>query len=282
MMAANQGQSGPMRVDGETIGVHLAPNAVGQHGMGIEWLLRRLGAAEPDEHGLRTFDGHVSTAVPDWSRRDLSHDEKLYLDVGPKPLKLKSVSTVLCVEGGMEHAVGVTERYSPHSVVTGAWDDSSFAVRGWDDEGRRIVDLLQEAVETRDVATWVSGDIDFGHGHLCIARRSTTPAFLVRRFDEEVAATRRLQDAAAATGIAGRLEQIGPLTPFGRMRPYHALSPAWIDAETARRSAHPVKFFLNPTQQDINNFGWFTVEDLDQWILGLGPVPKDADQRKRR
>jgi hypothetical protein len=281
MMAANQGQSGPIVIDGETIGVHLAPNSVGQHAMGIDRLLRRMGADSADAHGIRSFDGYVSTSVPEWTRDDLSHDEKLWLDVGPKPRKLKSTSAVLCVEGGIQHAVGETARYSPLSVVTGAWDDSSFAVRGWDDAGRRIVDLVQEGLETRDLVIWVSGDIDMGHGHLCIARRSLVPAAMVARFDEDVAEQRRLHAAADATGIAERLAQIGPQTPFGRMRAYHALAPAWIDAETAQRSIHPVRFFLNPTEQDRNNFGWFTVEELDQWIIGQGPIPKNPKEGKR-
>lgn len=281
MMAANQGQSGPMTIDGEIIGVHLAPDSVGQHSMGIERLLRHMGAASADAHGIRTFDEYVSTSVPEWARDDLAHDEKLWLDVGPKPRRLKSTSAVLCVEGHLAHAVEETVRYSPESVVTGAWDDSSFAVRGWDDAGRRIVDLLQEGLETCDLVVWVSGDIKFGHGHLCIARRSLVPAGMARGFDDDVAEQRRLHAAADATGIVDRLAGIGPLTPFGRMRPYHALAPAWIDPETAKRSAHQVRFFLNPVEQDRNNFGWFTVEELDEWIAGQGPIPKNSNEGKR-
>ncbi len=281
MMAANQGQSGPIRIDGVAVGVHLAPNGVGQHSMGIDWLLRRIGAVDADAYGLREFDGHVVRSMPEWTRRDVSHEERLSLDVGPRPKRFSSTSSILCVEGSVEHALGETVRYSPNSVVTGAWDDSSFAVRGWDDEGRRIVDMLQEALETLDVAVWVSGDIDFGHGHFCVVRRSTLPDATVRAFDDDVAASRRLHDAAAATGIHERLAGIGPMTPLGRMRSYYALSPAWIDAETARRSLHPVKFFLNPAEQDRNNFGWFTVEELDQWIAGQGPIPKNPRKGKR-
>lgn len=282
MMAANQGQSGPVTIDGETIGVHLAPNSVGQHAEGVDRLLRRLGAGDADAHGIRTFDAHAATSVPRWSREDLSHREELWLDVEPGPMKLKSTSSVLCVEGNATHAVGETARYSPRSIVTGAWDGSSFAVRGWDDAGRRIVDLLQEGTETRDLAVWVSGDIDLGHGHLCIVRRSLVPSAMVAWFDDVAAGHRRLHAAADATGIAVRLAGIGPLMPFGRMRPYHALAPAWIDAETAQRSVHPVKFFLNPTEQDRNNFGWFTVEELDQWTEGRGPVPKKPEKDMTR
>lgn len=281
MMAANQQKTAPIVLEGTTVGVHLAPNYVGQHAMGVDWLLRRLGAGAKDEYDLRLFDGHVSTSVPEWSRADLEHEEKLYLDVGDRPKKLRSTSSVLCVEGNIEHATNECRRYSPLSLVTGAWDDSSFAVRGYGDEGRKIVDLVQEGVETCDLVVWVTSEIDLGHGHLCIARRSLVPDAMVEKFDAEIAEYRRLFDAAAATGIARRLEAIGPLSPLGRLRPYHALSPAWIRPHDECVSAHPVRFFLNPTEQGANNFGWFTVEQLDEWIEGRGPIPKNPKEGKR-
>jgi hypothetical protein len=32
-------------------------------------------------------------------------------------------------------------------------------------------------------------------------------------------------------------------------------------------------YFLNPMRQQENNFGWFTVEELEQWMEGKGPIP---------
>lgn len=282
MMAASQQRTGPIVIEGTTVGVHLAPNSVGQHAMGIEWLLRRLGAGSKDEYDLRTFDEHVATNVPQWSRVDLSHDEKLYLDVGPRPKNLRSTSAVLCVEGGIEHATKESQRYSPLSVVTGAWDDSSFAIRGYGKEGQAVVELIQEGIETCDIVAWITSDLDLGHGSLCIARRSMVPPAMVQQYDDAIAEYRRLFAAAAATGIARRLEAIGPHSPIGRLRPYHALSPAWIRPGDDCISAHPVRFFLNPTEQAANNFGWFTVEQLDEWIEGRGPIPKNPKEGKSR
>jgi len=59
------------------------------------------------------------------------------------------------------------------------------------------------------------------------------------------------------------------------------MSPYWVGAfqSLAGRTGkptddteHPVIFFLNPKDQVNNNHGWFTVEDLDKWISGTGPV----------
>ncbi|MFZ3481611.1 hypothetical protein [Sphingomonas sp. 3-13AW] len=265
---------------GQIAGVHLAPDSVGQHQIGIDPLLRRLGAPEPDSHGLRTFDEHLIPSLGSFERTELTHEEKLYLDAGSKAKKLRSTSTALCVGGNLEHAVEECRRYSPLSLITGAWDDASFAIRGYGDEGRRIIDLVQEGLATGDLAIWISGSIDLGYGHLCLARRSLVPTALVEAFNSEIEDRRRLLAAADATGIADKLQSIGRMSVLGRGRPYHALSPAWIDHERAKHSVHPVKFFLNPSQQNLNNFGWFTVEELEQWIEGRGPVPKMQQREK--
>jgi len=41
-------------------------------------------------------------------------------------------------------------------------------------------------------------------------------------------------------------------------------------------------WFLNPMNQDRTNFGTFTTEDLEAWILGKGPIVMTKEQRDRR
>ena len=77
---------------------------------------------------------------------------------------------------------------------------------------------------------------------------------------------RRLQTTAEKTGIAKKLKKAG----LG----WYALKPAWRDffKDPVYRSKYKVIFFLNPEEQDKYNSGWFTVEELLQWIKGKGPV----------
>lgn len=89
----------------------------------------------------------------------------------------------------------------------------------------------------------------------------------------------RLQAAADATGIVQRIEAAN--RACGRRFPpfrWHALSPDWaagfrVDGKGFETDCDVV-FFLNPAQQDRNNFGWFSVEELDLWLSGLGPIVK--------
>jgi hypothetical protein len=50
---------------------------------------------------------------------------------------------------------------------------------------------------------------------------------------------------------------------------YYALSPRF-DANGC------LSFWLNPCDQKNNNFGWYSVEDLKEWALGKGKIPKQV------
>jgi hypothetical protein len=58
-------------------------------------------------------------------------------------------------------------------------------------------------------------------------------------------------------------------------RQYYALTPAWKDA--AKRE---VWFWLNPFDQKTYNSGWFTEDELKEWIKGTGPVVKKKEEKK--
>jgi hypothetical protein len=82
---------------------------------------------------------------------------------------------------------------------------------------------------------------------------------------------RQLQTAAEKTGIAKKLKKKAGLS-------WYALKPAWRDffEDPVYQSEYKVIFFLNPEGQNKYNSGWFTVEELLQWIKGKGPVIRNC------
>ena len=90
-----------------------------------------------------------------------------------------------------------------------------------------------------------------------------------------------LFQAAADTGIEAKLKATQTDSshwPEAGCK-WYALSPKWntfknADGTPSHPSKYPVVFWLNPYSQDNVNAGWFTVEDLELWIKGEGPIPK--------
>lgn len=165
--------------------------------------------------------------------------------------------------------------YAEETLAT-AWDGNSFGVLAKGEDAERLRELHKEILE-KNVAIWVGGMSNpFGRGGLILAIVANVPAEhleTMRAADEDA---ENLKVASGATGIIGRLQEAG--------KGYFACSPRWLGdsfktLDGEKKSAHPVIYWLNPMEQNENHFGWFTVEDLDQWIKGEGPIPKKAAVR---
>ena len=157
--------------------------------------------------------------------------------------------------------------------IVGSWDEGSFGVLLKSEE---IANELHDAFRKCDVCIGLfNGEAwnPFSRSGLGFAIASRLPDVVKQGWLESDRDARRLSKASEATGIADRLKEAGLW--------YFALSPKWSTEirETKRgemKTDHPVIYWLNPMDQDRNNCGWFTVEQLDQWIKGKGPIPKAA------
>lgn len=56
---------------------------------------------------------------------------------------------------------------------------------------------------------------------------------------------------------------------------YFALSPSSIDDEQKKQKGtkYNILCWLNPSNQHENNFGWYTIEELEMWANDGGPIP---------
>lgn len=126
----------------------------------------------------------------------------------------------------------------------------------------------------------------FSHAGLVIAIVSRMPEQARAAVDASDAETVRLEEAVEATGIRERIEaRRKDLSGWSGGPAFHALAPRWSSSirtvmregeEVALATEHPVVFFLNPARQKDHNHGWFTVEELDLWLEGGGPVIRKA------
>ena len=156
------------------------------------------------------------------------------------------------------------ERNTQSEGVAGAWDEKNFIVVVKGNDNIKRLKQVYEAFQNNDIAIFLGGGQGpFSNAGLSISIISQLPSELTQNMYNVDMNSHRLDKAASKTGIKDRLKKAG-------LR-FFALSPEWNDPEIP---SDGVKFYLNPWEQISNNSGWFTVEELDQWITGEGPIPK--------
>ena len=150
-----------------------------------------------------------------------------------------------------------------------AWDEDEFALLVC---GKDLVDKLQqvhEALKKGDAAIWLGGGGVFQRSGFCLAIYSLLPESVITQWKEYYEDQNRLKKASAETGIGGKLQK----AKVG----YCALSPSWVFEDKKTSTKYSVIYWLNPIEQEMYNSGWFTVEELEQWIKGKGPIPMKKD-----
>lgn len=145
------------------------------------------------------------------------------------------------------------------------WSGSDFGAFGFTPKVSAALKKIYDAVKAGDGALWLGGGGVFQNAGLAVAIASALPAGTAEQWEKADRDAFELKRDAAATGIEERLRKAG--------KDFFALSPS--------RTKRGLLFWLNPMQQHENNHGWFTVEELDQWIAGKGPVPKKQTEKRR-
>ena len=152
----------------------------------------------------------------------------------------------------------------PSQNTAAGWGEESFCFAGRDKKVKRQLGMLYEAFQRLDAVIYIGKAEVFGNGGLILAIASKLPAEIVANMTETDLDAAKLKRADEATGIKPKLEQAG--------KRYIALRPRW-KSNNDSQTKHPIVYWLNPMSQDVFNYGWYTVEELEQWIDGKGPIP---------
>lgn len=154
--------------------------------------------------------------------------------------------------------------------IGAAWSEQDFGIVVKGDENITRLRELYDAFKIKDIAVAPGKSRgflrSFGLTFVIISRLEPEVFEAVLAADKDHDA---LLKAAEATGIVKRLN--------AAKKEFFACSPAW-----ANKDKKEVHFWLNPEQQDENNYGWYTVKDLDDWIAGKGKIPMTAEQKRER
>jgi hypothetical protein len=286
--------------NGTIYAVILGADYTSEHEHGIGDLLPIFGISDrADAVGVEARSMDLSKTHPDYVaffgyQKTEEIEERSATRVTKHPKQVTRVRAMLAADNlNLDFAKRqLRRRYKPHEDFLAAWDAKSFILAGFTDRAKAFVTRLERAVKEGDLALWIGGRTGnpFSRGGIVLSIPSLVPQS-EKDVVEEADRTRiakeaaekedavKIAAAAKATGIEDRLKAA---TRGNHFSPYrlHAIVPGWtanFHPGRELKTIHPVVFFINPGS--AANHGWFTVEELDQWIDGTGPVckqPKSA------
>tara|TARA_B100000678_G_scaffold175888_1_gene146700 strand:- start:1597 stop:2472 length:876 start_codon:yes stop_codon:yes gene_type:complete len=276
--------------DGTAWGVFLAGGGNAEHEGGISDILRQLNI-DPDG---RMTEGRSMTSPVQLATASGQVTRKYYLDLQKPKKQTDKVGYLALREDDLEpreRRIYNLDRYTLDTEITGAWSERAFKLASWNKEAAEFIEALKEAANQADLTLWVGNTPDnvrnpFSYMGMIIAITSRMPEEARKALDDSDEEARKLREAVEKTGITSKIEKNrDKLQSWSSGPAYHALSPRWTSSfknvgrngETVElKTKHPVVFFLNPARQKDFNHGWFTVEELEMWLKGKGPVIKAA------
>lgn len=281
MRTAHMDKKWYLGAGGELLGVSLGYGGCAEHEHGIAPLHRLLGIASADPLGV---DDRKNTLVPE-DRIVYREGRKKVTSRGQSKTRPFALLRVTAFNAGEEYealygaARKVQAPCSAKTFINAQNEDLWLFEAAWDDEGFDIVTFgpnnverlrhIHQALLRADLCVSLGQALPFGGSglNLIIASRiSQEDRNKVLQADQEHL---DLKNAVLAIGIEQELLAAG--------KRYYALCPAWANTEKT-----DVHFFLNPREQNDNNSGWFTAEDLRDWIDGKGPIPKTEEAERER
>lgn len=258
---------------GEFIGIALGADYCAEHECGIRGLQRDFGIPGPtkEKPGIEARRITTTGAPMGLALLALPNPDK-------KKRARKDRDVALLYNPGLDVAeqqafAGRQPRWPGQPMAT-FWDEGSFLIRVEAELTPQLVEL-RDAFEAKDVSIFLSGRAAFDKGGLVVIITSKTPEAQAKIMAASDLSTISIKERAEATGIEKKLEAAG--------KRWFALRPGCLlvsrrDGELVQ-TKYDVMFWLNPMDQHINNYGWFTVEELEQWAENRGPVVSPPPQR---
>lgn len=227
---------------GEVIAVNLGSDQCAEHEWGIKDLRKSFGCNDdPSAIGLERRKIGSAPAHLSWQSDGLNG----------------GMRGMWCPQRPWRNDEPYPPNFSDFRVgkLQAAWDEKSFAAFSSEKEEVAALQVVYEALQHGDGVLWLGGGGIFQNAGLCVGIASRLPADVVQLWERKDSEDIKLKSAMLATGIESKLKAAG-------LR-YFALSPAF-------KSDGSLHFWLNPYEQQIHQYGWVTLRDLEDWILGKG------------
>jgi len=151
-------------------------------------------------------------------------------------------------------------RGSAHTLAC-AWDEGSFGVFSTDLVEQAQLRSIYESLLSGDGAIFLGGGGVLQNASLVLCIASKLPSKVTQKWEKIDRECYEMEQEVVKTGIRELLKIAGKRY-FALSRPHH------------RKEDGKLTFWLNPMEQQENNFGYFTIDDLKEWAEGKGKIPK--------
>ncbi len=275
----NHDQSAIVGLDSttRTLGVNLGADYCAEHEWGIEGLYQAFGVK--NEIGVYGLKRRKISKVPEslvWvklidGRQGLAYRNYWYAET---PKIEVSQAAAQCLIGDNEiMAYDIFDRPTRKMKVNPvqlacAWSEDDFACLSSDSTDIKYLREIFDAFAKKNIVLTFAASLPaFDNPGLIIAIADRLPKEVTGMWKQADVTAHALRKAVDATGIEKLLKEKG--------RRYFALSPKL-------QSDGSISYWLNPMEQDRNNFGWYRLEDLKDWAEGKGNIPMSKAQLEER
>ena len=262
-----------------------------EHEWGVKDIKRVLGIWTGDPQTEKRVWGFDRVRVTNADNVHFIEHETKYLKPGNKrPSKGKIYAVALIRESPWRAAEDILARNRgfidnhtydfERSEFNAAWDEKEFMIWGPESVKEKL-ETIYRAFKSKNMLLGMHHqDNPFAGSGLLFAMETAYPEGAEKALIEDQKAYRKMWKRIYKTKIFEKLKK-------AECR-YFACSPKQMQFEAhvsdtegkktlkerQRASRLPdIVFWLNPMEQRRNNFGWYTVEELEQWTKGEGPIP---------
>ncbi len=260
-MRRGNGGSWLLKANGDLIGISLGADFTAEHEWGIKGIKSGFGISLDDK--IFGIARRLISKVP---------VEKIYFkETGTKSILIFHNSRWFAddLKKTDKHPM-IDRELRPYRDDLGtAWDETSFGIYVKDKKGKQYLKELYKTIIAGNVAIWLGGGGVFQNAGLTIGIVNQIPDEGLKTLYEGDKKIYETDQVAKKTGIFEELKKAG--------KSYFALSPGSVLKNTKDgdvKTKYSVMFFLNPHEQQKYNSGWYTVEQLKQWIKETGPIVK--------
>ena len=239
-------------VNNEIIGLNLGADFVSEHEWGIDSIKYICGIGKNDVDGV---DRYAITKKPNIL------------------FNTKDACSAFCLKRSVfddrkETAFSYIDDYMiqlDEKQFNAAWNSSNFLIHSSDTKIKEFLGKLKEAFVKKDVVIFTGASGVFKNGGLVVAIKSKLPQEFKDKTLKQHLDTKKLYEYFRETGIENKLKNKG--------KRYMALSPRWGRADEIANSDYKIMCWLNPHDQQNNQYGWYTIEELLLWADDRGPIP---------